>query len=341
MASFQMTTPASRLRFLATGAASAGAASFVRFPGEAAEFTYKLAHAAPLNNPANTEAVKTFDIIRQKTNGQLDIAVFGNGQLGSDASTLSQLRAGAIQFMFSAGGLLSSVVPVAGIEFVGFAFRDNEQLLRTNDGPLGAYIRQQVEAAGIGIQPHEWSLGPRAITTSPHPIAGADDFRGLKLRVSPAKISFELFTTLGATPVQIEAAEVYTALQTHLIDGEDLAIVVMVNAKIYEVQKYLSLSNHLAGGYWLISNPAAIAALPAPTRKILNDALEEGALRERKTTGDQVKSSLDTLRERGMTVTTVNMDQIRSRLKSYYAHWKSEFGEPAWSLLERSVGKLA
>ena len=239
---------------MASGA-SVAAASFVRFPAGAAEFEYKYAHALPLVNPGHVYLVKIFDDIRAKTNGRLNVQVFGNNALGGDAAIISQVQLGSIQFINASGGMLSSMdIPVAQIDSVGFAFRTEDEYLKTMDGPLGAFIRKQVAVKNLYVYPNILSLGPRAITVNPHPIASPDDFRGLKLRASPAKIAYDLFSSLGATPTPVDSSSVYTALQTHLIDGNDQALSVFYDLKLYEVQKYLSLTYHISADPWVTAS---------------------------------------------------------------------------------------
>ena len=168
----------------------------------------------------------------------------------------------------------------------------------------------------------------------------ADDFTGVKLRVLPAPIFVDLFRTLGASPVPIEFNEVYTSLQTRIVDGQESPIPTIEGAKFYEVQRYLSISNHTWSGTWFVANAEAFAALPSDLQTILARNAAAFALRERNDVTFMTDSITDKLRRQGLAVNTCDAAGMRARLGPYYARLKERFGAQAWSMLEEGTGKL-
>ena len=279
--------------------------------------------------------------IKAESKGRLQITVFANSTLSSQASMLAQLRLGSIHFMNQAHSVYASIVPISQISSLGYAFSSEKLPLETMDGPLGAYIRRELEAKGIYAFEKSLVTGFREITSSIKPIRTADDFVGFKVRVIPAPIFVDLFKTLGASPLAIDANETYTALQTHLADGEETGLVGIEGFRYYEVQKYLSLTNHIWGGQWLSANLATWNALPADLQEIAKRNAVKYALLVRRDSYLMAGALTDKLHRQGLAVNVADTAGMRARLGPYYAHWKSEFGAAAWGLLEASVGPPA
>src|SRR3984957_18877701 len=173
----------SRRHLLAAGATSllgsAVAAPFlVRAQG--AQFTYKFANNLPETHPMNVRAREMAAAIRQETNGAFDLQIFPSSQLGSDTDTLSQIRAGGVEFFTLSGLILSTLVPAASINGMGFAFPDYDTVWKAMDGDLGAYVRDQIAKSGLVAMEKIWDNGFRQTTTSTKPIVTPDDFRGMK-----------------------------------------------------------------------------------------------------------------------------------------------------------------
>jgi TRAP-type C4-dicarboxylate transport system substrate-binding protein len=148
---------------------------------------------------------------------------------------------------------------------------------------------------------------------------------------------------LGAYPTPIDFSEVYTALQTHLVDGEENPLAIVNTAKLYEVQKYCSLTSHVWDGYWILGNPAAFKALPPDIQTIVLKEFNASAIAERHDTQALADSLRAQMSGEGLTFIDVDKAQFRSVLSSagFYASWKQKFGDQTWSLLEQTVGTLA
>jgi tripartite ATP-independent transporter DctP family solute receptor len=330
-----------RSRFLAGAAATFASIGIVRAPARAAQFSYKMAHGTPTNMALHVRSAEMWDAVRRETGGKLDVQVFPNNVLGSELAQLSQLRSGALQFMVIQGVSLSSVVPSVGIDGVGFAFRNAAEAERAYDGPLGDYLRKEIVAKGIFAFPHVFNFGMRQVTSSSHPIRTAADFGGFKIRTPPGQISIDLFRTLGASPSPIVFPELYLALQTHVVDGQETPYSTIEAAKFYEVQKYLSVTNHMATIFWFLANQQAWDALGGDIQRVVLRHAAQAAILERRDTETESQATAEKLRRMGMTFNTVETASMRSALKPFYQKWKQQFGTTAWALLEHSTGALA
>ena len=187
-----------------------------------------------------------------------------------------------------------------------------------------------------------WVNGFRQITTSTKPIRAVGDLEGLKIRTPPTKIWVDMFKELGAAPTPIAASEMYTALQTHVVDAQENPFTILETYRLFEVQKYISVTNHMWSNFWLVANADAFKALPPDLQTILRDAMNRYALTNRR----EMELSNASLAEKMSRVYRMQVNQVetapfRARLKPFYAREKSDFGGDAWSLLERSVGALS
>lgn len=327
---------------------SATAATFVGAPwirrAEAATITYKFGSDLPASHPLNLRMREAATLIEQDTNGQMRIELFPDNQLGSDPDMFAQLRAGALEFFTVSGAnALSSLVPGAAISAVGFAFSSADQAFAAMDGALGASIRQQINKAGIIVLDKAWNNGFRETTTRTRPIYLPSDLKGLKIRVPPGRQYVDLFKALGAAPTAMSFNEVYSALQTGAIDGQENPLAVISLAKLYEVQRYCSLTRHIWDGFWFLCNQAAWRRLPGSVQEIVAKHVNAKALEERQDVV-QLNASLEKFLEKnGMKMISVDPNNFREALRqtNYYANQKAFFGEEAWTNLEAISGKLA
>lgn len=309
----------------------------------AAEFTYKLATGQDPSHPVNKRAQEAVDRIKAATNGRLEIRLFPANQLGSDTDLLAQVRNGGVEFFNQASSVLSTLVPAAGIVNTGFAFTDYDQVWKAMDGPLGKYVRGQIEKVGLLTMSKPWDNGFRQITTSTRPIHTPDDLRGLKLRVPSAPMLSTLFTALGASPTPINFNEVYSALQTRLVEGQENPLAIIATARLYEVQKYCSLTNHVWDAYWILGNRKAVDRLPKDIQEIVFREFEKSANDERADIAALSKSLRGDLQAKGLQFVEPDKNVFKAALakSNFYKDWRGKFGEDAWKLLEEGAGSLA
>jgi tripartite ATP-independent transporter DctP family solute receptor len=330
-----------RSKFVA-GAGAFASIAVVRAPARAAQYTMKWGHATQLNHPLHVNAVRVKNEVAARSQGRLAIQIFPNNVLGGDPAMLQQSRTGALELYAGYGGIFASVAPLAGIEGIGFAFKNQAQALAAFDGALGAAVRKEMDAKGWMTFERPWVNGFRQITTSTKPIKTVADLEGLKIRTPPTKIWVDMFKELGAAPTPISASEMYTALQTHVVDAQENPFTILETYRLFEVQKYVSVTNHMWSNFWLVANADAFKALPRDLQTILRDAMNKYALTNRR----EMELSNASLAEKmgrvyRMQVNQVDTGPFRARLKPFYAREKNDFGADSWALLERSVGALS
>jgi tripartite ATP-independent transporter DctP family solute receptor len=332
-----------RRRTALSGAAAGIAVSALPHRARAAEFEYKMGHSSPESDPFHKRLLEVSARIAKESGGRMTLTVFPNSQLGGDNDLLSQCRSGAIEFCQPAGLILASVLPVTAIDGMGFAFKDYAQIWPAMDGDLGQYVRSQISArAGLVPMERIWDLGFRQIANVVKPISTVGDLAGMKIRVPGAPAMVSLFQALGAYPVSMQFAEVYTSLQTHVVDGVEPPLSNIEFAKFYEIAKYCSLTNHIWNGYWICANPAAWNELPPDLRDLVAHIFNEVALLERADVAERDRTLRGYLESKGMVFNAVDQDSFRAKLRAagFYTEWKGKIGDQAWSLLEKYVGKM-
>ncbi|MCG2640450.1 MULTISPECIES: TRAP transporter substrate-binding protein [Bradyrhizobium] len=310
---------------------------------QAAEFTYKYANNLPDSHPLNVRAKEMAAAIKSETGGKFDLQIFPNNQLGSDTDMLSQIRSGGVEFFTLSGLILSTLVPAASINGIGFAFPDYDTVWKAMDGDLGAFVRGEIKKAGLEVMDKIWDNGFRQTTSSTKPITGPDDFKGFKIRVPVSPLWTSMFKAFDAAPASINFAEVYSALQTKIVEGQENPLAIISTAKLYEVQKYCSLTNHMWDGFWFLANRKAWAALPDDIKTIVAKNINAAALKEREDTAKLNANLRQELAGKGLTFNQPTVAPFRDKLRSagFYAEWKGKYGEQAWELLEKAVGKLS
>ena len=309
----------------------------------AADFTYKFATNLPATHPLSARNAEAAARIKAATNGALEINMFPASQLGTDTDMLSQVRSGALEFFTLSGLILSTLAPVSAINGVGFAFKDTPQALAAMDGDLGAMVRADVAKRGLFMFDKIFDSGFRQITTSTKPIKTPDDLAGLKIRVPAAALWTSMFKAFGASPTTINFSEVYSALQTKIADGQENPLSVIDTGKLYEVQKYCSVTNHMWDGFWLLANPRAFKRLPADMQAIVTREFTRAAMEERGDVAALNARLRGELATKGLAFNDVDPNAFRQALRQagFYTEWKGKFGEDAWKTLEASVGALA
>jgi tripartite ATP-independent transporter DctP family solute receptor len=330
----------SRHRFLTGASAAIAVAGSGTAARAAQQFAYKAAHDFPTSHPLHIRMVQLWDAVKRETNGRLSVTVYPNSILGGQTALFSQLRAGAIDFLATNSGVYAEVVPPTGIDSVGFAFSSPKQPWTVFDGPLGEMIRREFAAKNLFAFRNPWDIGLRQVTSSKGPIKSVDDFSGFKIRTPASKIALDLFRTLGAAPTPMSFSELYTSLQTHIVDGQESPYLTIDAFRIFEVQKYLSVTNHMWTGYWTVANGDSWKALPADVQGVVVRNMAKYVKLERNDVLTLNQSLTEKLRGRGLAINVVDTKTMRARLRPYYARWKGEFGNAAWGMLEAQVGKL-
>jgi tripartite ATP-independent transporter DctP family solute receptor len=326
---------------------SASAASAVTLLGRpasaAAEFEFKLGANTPDTHPLTLRLIEAARAIGVQSSGRLNITVFPNSQLGGDPEMLSQLRAGGIELLAAPSLTLSTLVPLSGLPSVGFAFQSYDQVWAAMDGGVGDVVRDAIGKAGIVPMKKIWDNGFRQITSSSsRQLNGVEDLKGFKIRVPVTALLTSLFSGLGALPSSISYSELYSALQTHIVEGQENPLAQVATGKLYEVQKYCALSNHCWSGYWIVANRRALSGLPAELVEIVNGQFDAFAIKERTDLLDMDRSLQAELTGKGMTFNKPDPVQFRAALvkAGFYTQWQKTYGAEAWAQLEKYTGGL-
>ena len=330
-------------RHVLAGAAAIPIFGILTRRGEAAEFTYKLATGQDPTHPVNVRAQEAIDRIREATGGRMEIKLFPANQLGSDTDLLGQVRNGSVEFFNLSTSILSTFVPAATLPNTGFAFKDYVAVWNAMDGGLGEYVRAEIAKTPIMPVSKIWDNGFRQITSSTREIKTPEDLKGFKIRVPPAPMLTSLFKAFDAGVSPINFNELYSSLQTKVVEGEENPLPIIATTRLYEVQKSCSMTGHVWDGYWILGNKRAWQKLPEDIRGTISRELDRSAGNQRADVAKLSESLRQTLTGKGIKFVDVDREPFRAALgkTSFYKDWKAKFGEVGWGHLEAVSGKLA
>jgi len=337
------TTKLTRRRLLGGATSAIAVGLFGKQAHAAAEFDFKLGVNTPETHPLTIRLTEATQAIAAQSSGRVNITVFANSQLGGDPEMLSQVRAGGIELLAAPSMTLSTLVPLSGLPSIGFAFQSYDQVWAAIDGGVGDLVRGAISKTGVVPMKKAWDNGFRQITSSSsRQLNSVDDLKGFKIRVPVTALLTSLFSGLGALPSSISYSELYSALQTHIVEGQENPLAQVSTGKLYEVQKYCALSNHCWSGYWVLGNRRAMASLPPDLLEIINAAFDAAALKERADLVAMDRSLQAELTDKGMIFNTPDPVQFRAALvkAGFYTQWQKTYGAEAWAMLEKYTGKL-
>ncbi len=278
--------------------------------------TFNLSTPDPDSSEITVAARKFAEIVAAKTGGQVEVKVFPNGQLygGDPSAAVRQLAAGSLDMLLLSSSLYANFNPKFTAISIPYLFDDTAQLRSYLAGPLGVELLADLN--GIGIRGlGMWQRPFRQMTNSRRSITGPQDMAGMKFRVPNNPLWVEFFTKAGAIPTPMAFGEVYNALQLRVVDGQENPINIPVTAKFYEVQKYATLSNHMADAWVLGMNPAKFNSLPeAQKQALLGAAVESEVWKFNNDAADHTKS-VEFLKGKGMVLNELTKEQQQSFVK--------------------------
>ena len=336
-----------RRRLLRTaGATATFAMPFVSSIARAAtpQWTARQFHNQPAASPLNEALVKLWDNVAKETKGRLVVTVHpqNNGIAGSDPAALDMLRKGELEFYTLLAGILSNAVPAMDIQGMPFAFKRSEQIPGAMDGELGVYLRAECKTRGIYLFPHGLlENGFRDLNTVERRVRVVDDMVGLRVRVPDGQIFRDLFTTLGAQPVTLNINKLYDGLKNGDVDAQENPLVICETNRLYEVTKFISKTHHSWSGFNLLANDAFWNSLPDDIRKIVERNVKIQVAAQRRGTMALNQALVATLTKRGMTFDQPNIATFKAKLAGgFYPRWKAQVGAKAWTLLEKTSGRI-
>lgn len=308
-----------------------------------AEFKFRQYHNQAAIGTLHTNLLAMWEAIRTETDGRVETEVFAeNNKLpGGDPDALKMLIGGEIEFFTLMGGIIGTVVPVAEIQQVPFAFRTAAEAHKAIDGPLGAYMGQEMAAKGMHLFPVAgFDNGMRQVAGMARPVVKPEDMAGMKIRVPPGQIIHDTFTAFGAEPVTTPANGIYPALQSHKVEAQENPLAIIEGFRLYELVKYVSMTNHMWSGFNLMANLPVWQKLPDDVKAVIERNATRFVRQQRLDQNERNTALRDDFGKRGLVFNEVDPAPFRARLSGVYAGWKEKLGSKCWSLLEESTGKL-
>ncbi len=292
------------------------------------------------DNPSGAAVVVFKNLVEAGTNGEITVEIFPNGQLGKDAEVVQQVKAGIIQMGVHSVGAVASVYPMISVLDIPFAFPNIAATYEVLDGPFGQQMCEDIFAkTGLKALGFSDSGGFFQFTNSKQPIKTIDDMKGLKIRTMGLDTHKLIISSLGGQPAAIAWSEVYTALQTGVADGQMNPVPIVEFAKLYEVQKYLTISNHLfAPHVWLVNADFYNSLTPAEVKVV--EAAAKAAIVTSRGIANSIEASergLPFLKEKLEVYALPEAEKIRFRdaaLPAVRKHIEEKFGDEGKKMLE-------
>jgi tripartite ATP-independent transporter DctP family solute receptor len=298
------------------------------------KITFKLASMTAMDHTYNQGALRFAELVKERSNGRIEITIFPEGKLGKgEKELLEAIQQGTIDFYVGSTGPVSGFCPSMGILDLPFLFRNYAHADKVLDGPVGRQLLEDLEKANIkGLA--FWENGFRNLTNSKKEVKNPSDAKGLKIRTMENQIHLVAWRAVGVYPVALPFGELYGDLQKKSIDGQENPIGVIYSSKFYEVQKYLSLTQHVYSPALIAISPKAWQTLSKEDQDMFLKTAAEVAPYQRKLGRDSEEKQIAELAAQGMTVT-------RSISKgAWYKAMEGSMGEFIQSLGKDKVEKV-
>jgi tripartite ATP-independent transporter DctP family solute receptor len=288
--------------------------------------TLKLGHAVAVEHPYHLGAVKFAELVAQRTKNKVKIDVYPSTQLGNERDMVEGLQLGTIDLVVTSTGPLGGFVPKMFVVDLPFLFKDRDHAYKVLDGPIGRDLLEAFSGKGIkGLA--FWENGFRQITNNVRPIEKPEDLKGIKIRTMENKVHLASFKAFGASPTPMAWSEVYTALQQKTIDAQENPVAIIYHQKIFEVQKYLTLTGHFYSPTPLLMSLKTFNLLSKEDQKIFMDTAIECATYERNLLRDSEAKQIAEVKAKGMQVTTPNKKPFQDAAASVYKEFEGQFGK--------------
>jgi tripartite ATP-independent transporter DctP family solute receptor len=320
--------------FISLGAAAATALAFAAPVAARAETELKLGHVGEPGSLFQISADEYARRVNEKLKGKVKIVTYGSSQLGGDKEMIQKLKLGTLD-MAIPSTVMSSEVDLFGIFELPYMVKNRDHMKRIEKEVFWPSLAPAAEKKGLHVLA-VWENGYRHITNNKHPIKEPGDLQGIKLRVPGGKWRVKMFQAYGANPSPMKFSELFTALQTGVMDGQENPFTQIYSAKLQEVQKYLSLSGHVYTPAYLIAGSRKFSELPPDVRKVLEDTAKETQAFVYATAEKQESELLAKLKQAGMQVNEVDKAAFIKASKPIY----DEFGKQvagAQPLIDKAV----
>jgi len=310
---------------------------FFAFAAESAPSrVLKLGHSVPEENAYHYGALKLKELVESRTNGDIQIDIFPNDQLGTGERDLIEgLQLGTVDIYFGSTGPMGGFEKKFMLFDFPFLFRDKKHVYEVLDGEIGKYVMGLLDSKGIhGLAWME--NGFRNLSNSKRPINAPTDARGLKIRTMENKVHMAMWRALGADPTPMAWSEVFTSLQQGTIDGQENPIPVIYTSKLYEVQKHLALTRHVFSPAMMLIAKTMFDSFSPELQKIFREAAQEAALYQREVCDKMENDFVSELGKSGMEITTPNLAIFQEASLKVYDEFRGELGDDA-NLLDQII----
>ncbi|ARP84895.1 TRAP transporter substrate-binding protein [Bordetella genomosp. 9] len=274
--------------------------------------------------------------------GKMKMRTFGSANLGSDEQMQSALVGGSQEMMVGSTAPLATMVKEFGVFDLPFLFNDEKEADAVLDGPFGEKLLKMLESKGlVGLV--YWENGFRNVTNSKHPIAKAEDLQGVKLRVMQNQIALGVFGALGANAVPMPFSELFTALETRTVDGQENPVTTIQSSKFYEVQPYLSLTRHVYTPWVVLASKKWWDTLSPDEQKVIREAAASSRDFERKDSRADSTKAMETLKEAGMKINTVSpeeLQRLRAKAQPVVDKYTQDLGPELVKQLQEEINKV-
>ena len=264
-----------------------------------------LGHGAAPGNPRHEAAVKMAEVAKAKSGGRIEIQVAPSAQLGDDAAMVTALRTGALDMSANSQGAVANAVPEYAAFGMPFLFSSLEQVWKMLDGPLGKELADKSAEKGMVVLGY-WDNGIRHMSNSKRALSKPEDLKGLKMRTPPDAVTVDIMQALGAEAQQIKFAELYVALQQGVVDGQENPLMNIHASKLYEVNKFISLTGHKYEMTPLLMSKRSWDRLSDADKKVLQEAAAEATQLQRKLSKESDDKLLADLKAKGVQINTVD-----------------------------------
>ncbi|MDK1492039.1 TRAP transporter substrate-binding protein [Sinorhizobium sp. 7-81] len=304
--------------------------------------TIKFASANNKGHPQVTGMEKFAELVKEKSGGKIEVKLFPGGTLGGDVQTVSALQGGVIEMTVLNAGILASNVKEFGAVDLPFLFNSGEEADKVMDGPFGTGLMERLSDTGlVGLA--YWELGFRNLTNNRHAVTKLEDIKGLKIRTIQSPIPVELFNSLGANAVPLPYTELYTALETGTVDGQENPAANILNAKFYEVQKYMTLTRHQYNPQIVLISKKFWDGLNDEEKTVLQQAAVEARDFQRKVSREQDAAALEEIRKTGMEVSELSPEEtqrLRDAVKPMIEKFSADIGQETVQALLKEIGAV-
>lgn len=296
-----------------------------------------------LNEDSNQgRAVRFFaEEVKKRSGDKLKVRSFGAATLGPDIQMQNALIGGAQEMMVGSTATLVGTVKEFAIWDVPFLFANEKEADAVLDGPVGQKLLDSLQAKGlVGLV--YWENGFRNLTNSRHRIEKAEDIQGIKLRVMQNPVFLDTFKAVGANAVPMAFAELFTALETKAVDGQENPYTTIVSSKFYEVQKYLTVTNHVYSPWIVLASKSWWDKLSDDEHRILLDAAVASRDFERTDTRADAQKALDQLKNSGMEITVMpesEVAKLREKAAPVAQTVIDSVGQPLWQEVQAEIRK--